>query len=214
MKIIILVLMTLLMAGTAQARKQLNTYVVEITNLTKGQPMTPAVVSVHRHGYEIFSLGEEASEGLKIQSKDGGIDLLKSELNSSPFVRSVANSEGILLPGQTTTVEIQARPHSRISITSMLARTNDAIVAGKNIVIPRGRFAVSRLLKVYDAGAEINNESCDYIPAPPCNSPNVDTEGNEGFIHIHPGVLGVGDLDLLRDVFGFAAARITIKRKN
>jgi hypothetical protein len=48
----------------------------------------------------------------------------------------------------------------------------------------------------YDAGSEANNEDGDFIPGPPFGSGGVrDTEGAEGFVHIHSGVHGIADLD-------------------
>ncbi|MDX1764306.1 MAG: hypothetical protein R3231_08300, partial [bacterium] len=47
----------------------------------------------------------------------------------------------------------------------------------------------------YDAGSEANTESCDYIPGPPCGS-HVHDDANdpEGYIHVHAGIHGIGDL--------------------
>ena len=47
----------------------------------------------------------------------------------------------------------------------------------------------------YDAGSESNNEDCDFIPGPPCDNPLVrDTANAEGYVHVHAGIHGVGDL--------------------
>lgn len=189
-------------------------YEIKIVNLTKGQPLTPAVVAVHQDNFELYSLGKEASAGLQYQAKDGAIDLLIKELSNQPAVTAVYNTSGVFLPGQATLVEISANRKSHISVTSMLARTNDAFVGGKNLHLPQKMGEkVTYLLRVYDAGAEINTESCSHIPAPPCNSHLADTKDKEGFVHTHPGIQNIGDLDPLRDAFGVIGAKITIERK-
>ena len=94
----------------------------------------------------------------------------------------------------------------------MLASTNDALVARRGLPLKsvKGRKRVV-LLHVYDAGAEINDELCASIPGPPCGNPLVDTVDNEGFVHFHPGLALVGDLDTSH-TFANIAARIVIER--
>ena len=155
------------------------------------------------------------SEGLAAQTKDGVTDILTGELNRNKKVAFVTTSKGILLPGEKTEFDIKADPRLRLSLSAMLARTNDALIAGRNLRLPRKKgSSVTVLLTIYDAGAEINTESCDHIPAPPCNSPNVSPDKpGEGFAHLHPGVFGVDDLEVLRDTFGREGAQVTITRK-
>jgi hypothetical protein len=59
-----------------------NTYDITITNLTKGQPLTPAVIAMHAPGTEIFTLGQPASEGLAQLAEDAQTDGLVSELEA------------------------------------------------------------------------------------------------------------------------------------
>jgi hypothetical protein len=95
----------------------------------------------------------------------------------------------------------------------MLAKTNDAFVGGKNLPIYlKPGQSYSRLLKVYDAGTEVNNELGDFILAPSLGNAVVrDTEGAEGFVAPHPGIQNIGDLEPLRDAFPVHAAKITIQ---
>jgi hypothetical protein len=52
------------------------------------------------------------------------------------------------------------------------------------------------VVRVLDAGTEANTELCAHIPGPPCHNSGVRVpEGAEGEIHLHPGIIGVGDLD-------------------
>jgi hypothetical protein len=53
-----------------------------------------------------------------------------------------------------------------------------------------------------DSGTEENNENCSSIPGPNCTAiapGNTADENGEGFVHVHRGVIGVGDLPLDTD---------------
>ena len=71
----------------------------------------------------------------------------------------------------------------------------------------------SYFAKVYDAGTEANTESCDDIPAPPCNSHNARVlNGSEGRVSLHTGLkLTSGDLTP-SDLFPSVAAKVIITR--
>ena len=186
-------------------------YKATITNLTKGQVMTPAVLVVHRPSFSLFTLGEAASEGLKRQARDGATTLLLDELAVADGVISTTVGGG-LMPGGTQEIEFSALPRDQLSVSSMLASTNDAFTARRGLPLRsvKGRKRVV-LLHVYDAGAEINDELCAHIPGPPCGSSPADTDDNEGFVHFHPGLSLVGDLDTSH-TFANIAARIVIER--
>ena len=207
-----ILLLTIMVFVSAIANAKGAEYKITIQNLTKGQPITPAVAVAHKPGFKIFSLGEKVSDGLAAQAKDGMTDLLVTELNSQKRVSSLATGDGVVLPGQTTSLTLTADSKSLLSLTAMLARTNDALVAGRNFRLPRRKgVSVSYALRVYDAGAEANTESCEHIPAPPCGNPGQGPAG-EGFLHSHPGVYGIQDLEVLRDSFGRIAAKVTITK--
>jgi len=197
--------------GTAHADKPV-TYKVSITNLTKGQVMTPPVVVVRRKSFVLFTLGEEASEGLKRQARDGDPQLLLDELKVAEGVGSTTVGGGPILWRETQVIEFSASPRDQLSVSSMLASTNDAFVARRGLSLKsiKGRKRVV-LLRVYDAGAEINDELCAHIPGPPCGNAGVDTEDNEGFVHFHPGLGLQGDLDQSH-TFANIAARVIIER--
>ena len=187
-------------------------YKATITNLTKGQVMTPAVMIVHRPSFSLFTLGEAASAGLQLQARDGDPTLLLDELAVADGVISTTVGGSPILWGETQVIEFSASPRDQLSISSMLASTNDALVARRGLPLKsvKGRKRVV-LLHVYDAGAEINDELCASIPGPPCNNPFVDTVDNEGFVHFHPGLGLQGDLDQSH-TFANIAARIVVER--
>jgi len=183
-----------------------------ITNLTKGQVMTPPVLVVHQPSFALFALGEEASEGLKRQARDGEVQLLVDELKIAKGVIHTLVGGGPIMPGQTQEVVISGPPNAQLSVSSMLASTNDALASYRGLSLhPSKRKKQVIFLYVYDAGAETNNESCNYIPGPPCGQENVDTIENEGFVHFHPGLDLLGDLDSSHTFAGIAA-RVIIER--
>ena len=131
MRIITLILLAA--ASMTASATQSATYKVTITNLTKGQPMTPPVVVAAHRGYQLFKLGEQASEGLRYLAEDGVTDNLVMQISDNSKVKAHAVGSGLIMPGQSQSIEITAPSHARLSLVSMLAKTNDAIVARKNL---------------------------------------------------------------------------------
>ena len=69
------------------------------------------------------------------------------------------------------------------------------------------------LIPAYDAGSEADNELCAYRPGPPCGSVGVRaTEGVEGFVHIHAGIHGGGDLNPATYDWRNPVAKVSIQR--
>lgn len=200
--------------GISQADETLPaSYHIEITNLTKGQPITPPMIALHNQAYDLYTLGKPASTGLAMLAKDGAAAELISEVMLHNPNSTIVPTGQLIFPGETLKIDMMTTSNQLVSFAAMLARTNDAFIAMQNIDIKRLKDnMMTMLVPVYDAGAETNNESCTYIPAPPCNNPHVDTVDNEGFVHPHPGVYGAGDLVLTRDAIASHAALITIKK--
>ena len=96
-------------------------------------------------------------------------------------------------------------------MTGMLATTNDAFTAISSKALPKR--SVSYMAETYDAGSEYNNELCIEIPGPPCGGTNAanDNDG-EGFISIHNGVNGIGDLDPTKLDWRGATSIVTVTR--
>lgn len=48
----------------------------------------------------------------------------------------------------------------------------------------------------FGAGTEVNNELCTHVPGPACDETSGNQMGGpvEGFIHVHRGIRGVGDI--------------------
>lgn len=185
----------LLSASAAQAQPG-TTYRVTITNLTRAQPVTPPVVATHSLAFHVFLPGTTASDALALLAEEGDTSELVADLEAAGGVLDVAVGEGPLMPGQSTTVEVQAHGrHVFLSVVGMLATTNDAFFGLEGYSLkgnPRRRHVE---VPAYDAGSEENNELCAFIPGPPCMSPGVRaTDGAEGIIAVHSGIHGIGDL--------------------
>jgi len=186
-------------------------YEVTITNLTKGQPLTPPVIISSNRSFDLYAFGKEASEGLKGLSKDGKTALLVNELSNNQNVFSTGVGTNLILPGKSDTIEIEASKRSVLSFATMLAKTNDAFTGKKRVSLrlKKGK-SITFLTKAYDAGAETNNESKDYIPG--LGSAGADTPNSEGFVHPHPGIYGVADLNPVTDAFSTTITKVTVKR--
>ena len=173
-------------------------YEVSITNITKGQTFTPQLVTTHVRNLSLFSLGEPASDALAKLAESGDTsDLMTSLLDKGPQVSDVQTVSGLLEPGQTVTVDVQASQRTRfLSVAAMLIPTNDTFVGGDKLRMPRWGQA-TYYLQAYDAGTEFNDQNCVNIPGPRCNG-EANSEplaSDEGFVHVSNGFhdLGIDD---------------------
>lgn len=187
-------------------------YAVTITNLTRGQVLAPPVVIAHNRKFTLFTPGEPARPELTRLAEDGMtqplVDLLATE--QGVYQTQVG---GAIPPGESTTVEIEVSgPFRLLTAAGMLATTNDGFFAIENIkVSEKGSMEVDA--DAYDAGSEANTESCAFIPGPPCGHPGVrDTVGAEGYVHIHAGIHGIGDLTPAMHDWRNPVAHVTIHR--
>ena len=99
----------------------------------------------------------------------------------------------------------------------MLIPTNDAFFAVNDAEGPNGPHAITVFSPAYDAGTERNDETCASIPGPnfvECGGPGGGGApgGGEGYVHIHAGIHGVGDLLPEKRDWRNPVARITIRR--
>lgn len=203
----------LVFSSQAYSSQPVRQYSVSITNLTKGQTMHHPLFVFHSEDFSLFELGYEASPGISMLATDADHRTLKREFRRNRmYIEKIAEARSVLTPGQTMKFNVQSKS-KYMSIASMLATTNDGFTAGMLLLnLQRGQKNVS-FLEVYDAGAEANNESCQYIPGPPCNSKYKFSETSEGFVRKHPGLYGTSDIDTRKYKFNSSrAAKITIKR--
>lgn len=190
-------------------------YQVTITNITNGTVFTPILVASHRRNISLFELGSPASGDLERIAEGGDTSGLAATLASNPDVVDIQDSGGLLGPGQSITVIVSAAHGARrISLAAMMLPTNDGFIALDSVRAPR-RGSTTYFSPGYDAGTEENDELCAHIPGPPpCfGSPFSDpAEGDEGYVHIHRGIQGIGDLtsesDWRNPVAKFSITRI------
>lgn len=166
-------------------------YEVTVTNLTRGQVFTPVLVATHTREVQLFTEGEPADGELERLAEGGDVVPLTELLTGMPTkVGGVAVSEGGPFgAGASVTVQVPAsRKYNRLSLASMLAITNDGFIALNGVPIRRGTYSSP----VYDAGTENNDELVAHIPGP--GGEGYNEESGEGFVHIHAGIHGIGDL--------------------
>jgi hypothetical protein len=171
-------------------------YEVKITNLTRGQIMSPVVVISHEFIKDpLFVLGSPASNELTMVAEDAMTDELVAAFQGDERIKdiqTITGQNGPILPGETASIMV---PAGYISVVSMLVTTNDAFFALNGVSGPENG-SVIYLAPAYDAGSEANNEDGDFIPGPPFGNAGIRaTENAEGYVHIHAGIHGIADLD-------------------
>ncbi len=187
---------SILVSAVADAKDETTRYKVTITNITRGQILSPPVVISHDRNYHLFTPGNPATPGLAELAEDADSGPLTDHLKTLPSVFDFNMAGDVIMPGSSATIEINTKKRFRlISAAAMLVTTNDAFMAVKGVYASRWRKVVVDA-DAYDAGSEVNSELCDFIPGPPCGNGGArDTEGAEGYVYIHSGIHGIGDLE-------------------
>jgi len=206
----VLLLMGSLAANSAVASGW-KKYRVTITNATVAHVITPPLIVIHNHHFKLFEVATKASEGLAIQAETGNPGIIAAEVKGTRGVYNVITGAAPILYGHKASFDFRAPSNARISVTGMLATTNDAFTGISSKALPKRM--ISYMAETYDAGSEDNNELCIDIPGPPCGGANdpISTDG-EGFISIHNGVSGIGDLTPATLDWRGATSIITVSR--
>ena len=190
-------------------------YEITITNLTRGQVFSPPLIATHRAGIKLFTVGEAASPGLAALAQDGLTAGLAEELSALPEVNHVEETGAPIPPGESMTIVVPAEGgFNHISVAAMAVSTNDAFIALNGVEAPRGLSMTRMRSPGYDAGAEGNDEMCAYIPGPPCGDGTMASSGvgAEGYVHVHAGIRGDGDLSKMMADWRNPMADIKIQR--
>ncbi|MEO5628978.1 MAG: spondin domain-containing protein [Thermomonas sp.] len=192
-------------------------YQVDITNLTHAQQFTPLLLVTHRPEFKLFTYGDPASPQLETLAEEGNVGPLRDSLQAQPQVSSVTAGTGLTAPGSHATFQIRANfAHDRLSIAAMLIPTNDAFMSLSGGSLPLPNKSATYYLYANDAGTERNDERCASIPGPnfaECGGPGqggAPSGGEEGFVHIHNGIHGVGDLDAAERDWRGPVAKVVI----
>lgn len=213
MKKLISILLVSMLPAAQLLADGLRTYSVTITNATAHHVITPPLLLTHHRNYQLFNVATPASDGLVTLAETGNNQPLYAELNGAQGVQDVVATSDFIPYGQSVSFQITGRNNSRLSLVGMLATSNDAYAGLSAVSLPKKE--ASYAVYAYDAGSEENNEACAYIPGPPCapGSGNARAEtGAEGFITVHNGIHGHGDLDPAHLDWRGAVAIVTIKR--
>ena len=185
-------------------------YKVTITNLTRGSSFTPILVASHTPGLQLFDPGTPASSELEALAELGDPLPLQNAIGPYAFDSTVIG--GMLAPGGTATAMVQTRgQYDHISVAAMLVPTNDAFFAVNGVEGPKGNKTFVVMSPAYDAGTEENDEVCPAVPPNdgPCGAgPSI----GEGYVHVHAGIHGVGDLAPEDYDWRNPVARIVIER--
>lgn len=192
---------------------------VSVTNLTRGQQFTPILAATHKPSMRLFDLGAPASTELAVLAEEGNTAPLATALAARPDVGGVVRGSGLTDPGATTKLVVEGRDgFGLLSIAAMLIPTNDGFVALNGVRLPRGGETLTYLAVAYDSGSERNDESCASIPGPnfaECNGSGgggAPRGGEEGYVHIHAGMHGIGDFKPADRDWRNPVAQITVRR--
>ena len=188
-----------------------------ITNLTRGQIMSPVFITRHDgSAAPLYRLGQPPTEELAKMAEDADASGLMAQWN--PEVNAAISESQVLAlaggpipPGHTVKLDYDLSDgYNEVSFVSMLVTTNDAFIGTNGLDLSMDH---NINLFAYDAGSEANSEDCAFIPGPPCGSQLRDTAGAEGFVHVHPGIIGSGNSDLDRGIHDWRnpVARLTVK---
>ena len=192
-----------------------STYQVTVTNLTHSTNFTPILVASHRRPVSIFELGSPASDELAAVAEGGNLAPLTAVLEADPQVVDVQNSGGLLGPGESVTVIVDAaHGASYISLVSMMVPTNDGFIALDGVRVGK-HHAATYFSPGYDAGSEANDELCANIPGPTCGGAGpspIESPLDEGYVHVHRGIHGIGDLAAATYDWRNPVAKISISR--
>ena len=186
---------------------------VTIKNLTRGQIFSPPIVISHKDGFTLFETGDAASSELSLLAEDGDASMMMTLADESPLVLDSVIFDSAVLPGMSVSIDISSNfRYNLISLAGMLVTTNDAFVAVQGVGIPWGKNQITVNAVAYDAGSEANSENCAFIPGPPCGNGGMrDTDEAEGFVYVHGGIHGIGELMPYRDDWNNPVAEITVE---
>jgi len=174
----------------AAAQAGTKTYEVTVTNINNGmQGLSPLMLATHPAGVHAWQMGQLASKGTELLAEEGMPDMLASEIKGS--ATDVQTTKAHLLPGDSITVMITAKPGDMLSAATMLIQTNDGFTGLDSVPLTDGNIDTV----AYDAGTEVNTELKADVPGPPFGGKNhgPDPSPHEA-IAMHPGIAANADV--------------------
>jgi len=184
-------------------------YRVTIQDATLGQPLSPPVIATHTGEFHLFDLGPVPTAvdddydlyfALATVAETGYPYRLLDEVSAADGVWAAVALLPVLHPGESNSTTISASGDAKyLSVASMLGTTNDGFWAVRGVELPRGMGdTIHVFANGYDAGSEANAESNTTVGGADGDDGELGTGINdgsgEGYIFVHPGIQGVGDL--------------------
>ena len=172
-----------------------------LENRTKGQPITSPVVVVHDKNVDVITYTRPRElPGIANLSENGDGAELLATLASRPGVVSVTQwrTAGPIVPGSSYSGNARAFVGNTITVLGMFACTNDgyvvasAEVEGSSVSVS----STSAIAKVFDSGSENNDETAETVPCLGGASAGLSEGAGENGRREHPGISGVGDLNV------------------
>lgn len=213
------------------------TFRVTVENLApeNGTFITPLWFGVHDGGFDLFNIGEPASEALERIAEDGTLETINqtfAENDSSVTQGAVFGVDNPpIAPGTTTsaTFSLDADPTGSLylSYAAMVLPSNDAFIGNEDpfaveIFDESGDFVGADFVvpgaSVYDAGTEVNDEAETTTAFFGQTTPDTGEEEN-GTVQLHPGFIPGGRI-LSSDQFsnadftepGYEVVRISVEQ--
>lgn len=163
--------MVLAACGGSNSSTPVAQFEVSTTNLTNAQPMSPVAVIMHSSGFNNFVDGRVASLAVESLAEGGDNSQVLSVAAAASQHISSASTVGELQPRSissvvTLDVPITQLPNLRLSVMSMLIRTNDAFTGLNATDISNMTIGSSRTFTAptWDAGTELDDELAANIP--------------------------------------------------
>lgn len=202
---------------------------ISITNLTNAQPLSSVAVMLHQSGFNSFIDGETSSIALEMLAEGGSNADVLSEVQAAAEHIDSGSTTGPVPPrtisdAVSLTVPADDLDNVRLSVISMLVRTNDAFTGTNAANVSNMAVGDIRTMNgpTWDSGTELNSETSGTMPGPGF--------GGEGFnavrddiidrVRFHGGVVTNESADFglatsdLQEVHRFLnpTSRITVTR--
>ncbi|CAM9764191.1 unnamed protein product [Ectocarpus fasciculatus] len=194
-----------LASGGKTGGSRMKTYKASLTNLTFKQDFSPPIIVVHEKGSgPLFSEGARARNAISMMAEEGVNKNIEAIATKEVGFCGFAVAKGPLFPGKTWNGKIQFDASKCkdpvYSVVAKLDNTNDAFMGVSGSKFPKKDGCPSKHFPpAFDSGSEENNERCNCMPGRACpkstrNRAELHGRHAEGFIHVHRGFQGVGDL--------------------
>jgi hypothetical protein len=143
---------------------------------SEGDPQSikfaPGILIVHTEDFTLFQAGSgPLFDGFEAMVEDGANAALLNALENEPGVvyltafaaLDVSYAEAPMLPGEKATQSIEALPGDRLTVAAMFGESNDVFIAATHIPLfdvdgETHDVDASSLVKLWDAGTEVNEE--------------------------------------------------------